>query len=332
MLTNDVYIHIGLPKTGTTFLQECYFPYLKDFFYFGIGTKASPEYYNVIHPLKSRGVMSLTDEYVRNTREQIKTASYPHKKILISDENFDGGNNFSGLADNCIVLKKIFSKPKIIFTFRRQDSFLESYYRECIKTGDFISVKYFLRYYNDSFGSYFGRGSINFDVYNLNWLLYYRHLTDTFGEENVLALPFEMLKQENTIFFTRMADFLGTGNFIPNGVKNPRHSYAALRAVRFLNRFVNNGRNGFPILIQNPFAKILPSKREGKNDLITKLRDISNNYLRMKYLSRMLSHIPCNEQQFISPEIRNKIMLIHAESNRELAEEIKIDLQKYSYY
>lgn len=100
-------IHIGVHKTGTTFLQECVFPNIK----------------NILYYYKPRDVYSVP----------AWGNEYP---ILVSDEEFcksmpDRRSKLSEL----IKLKKHFPDAKIIVGIREYESWMRSTYAQTIKTG-----------------------------------------------------------------------------------------------------------------------------------------------------------------------------------------------------
>lgn len=111
------FIHIGLHKTGTTFLQETYFPTLPDL-------------------VLVRGIWPFRS--ILDARE---------KKLLISDEAISG-NPFGGawldeFRTNLLFLKKLFRDPAIIVGFRQHDSFLLSLYKQYLHQGGTREIKCF---------------------------------------------------------------------------------------------------------------------------------------------------------------------------------------------
>lgn len=98
-----MYIHVGLPKTGTSFLQKEVFPKIKEIDYFG--------------------------------KEQIITANMKkNKKNLYSDEGLSSinieGENIYKIVER---IQKIYPKAKIIITLRKKEEWKKSYYNQTIK-------------------------------------------------------------------------------------------------------------------------------------------------------------------------------------------------------
>lgn len=98
-------IHIGLHKTGTTYLQSSLFPNLKN--------------YNVYRGYESH-------------RQLLKLGR--EKKIIISDEGISGDlwgmNYLNDFKENIYFLKKTYNNPKIIFGIRNHSSFILSVYKQ----------------------------------------------------------------------------------------------------------------------------------------------------------------------------------------------------------
>jgi len=120
-------LHIGMQRTGTTFLQHELFPKLKmryispEFFKYGhVGTLV--EYYNYI--LK--------------------------KDTLVSDENIccDMWNKEDTRFERLEILNKLFPHAKIIFATRDKEALKKSWYKKSIGVGATWSYGEFLQQIN----------------------------------------------------------------------------------------------------------------------------------------------------------------------------------------
>ena len=126
-------IHIGLPKTGTTYLQKNIFPQIckeKKILYF----------------LENRQVsVSINDHIVKRfSGDEVDSLNLPDN-ILISNENlvssFPSLSNISEYADkNLIALEKI----KILITIRNPIDYLSSVYNQILKSY-IINPEFFFR-------------------------------------------------------------------------------------------------------------------------------------------------------------------------------------------
>ena len=111
-MNKEIYFHVGLAKTGSTFLQKNFFPYLKNIKYIN------------------------THDYV-NCIDIINKTNY--KSYLISRE-FD--KQFEREIKKFI---SYFPNTKIIVAFRRHDQWIASQYKRAVKNGWHLDFK---NYYN----------------------------------------------------------------------------------------------------------------------------------------------------------------------------------------
>lgn len=337
MIGRDSIIHIGAPRTATTFLQEYYYNELEDVCFLGYSHEKRFSFDEVIEPLSFKNTASVDDDMVAGISQFIKDSNPERKKVVISFEGFFdsvNGNHFR-LANSCANLKKAFTQPKIIFTFRRQDSYIESYYRTCVFDGFYTSPKDFLGYKDGKFDGYDQRSSSNIDVTALNWGGVVDYLDETFGKENVLALPYEMFRADPQNYTSIISDFIGTDNPSIDYTLNPNAAsfnkkYYALSVMRVLNRFANNRYSSFPIIIQDPLKSILPEESPEDSFLVKKMRFVSRN-LSLRTIARLLSMIPQKKKNFFGPEICAKILELHRASNVRLSDRLGFDLSEYGY-
>lgn len=110
MISRKAVLHIGLHKTGTTYLQEYVFPKLEGIHY-SIGWRAFRNVFN----------------------------AKPGQRILVSDEgisgNFKSGNWLADFYKNVEIIKNLCGDPKIIIGFREHSKFLTSVYKQYLHEG-----------------------------------------------------------------------------------------------------------------------------------------------------------------------------------------------------
>ncbi len=141
-----IYIHVGLHRTGSTFLQKIFFK--------NLAQKNSNIIFNDNKILKI-----LKDEYIKKIIKNVFIdASYLKKKIdeevnkissennekilIISDENLIPDDLFyknkKKLFDNLKILNEIFYKPNILIFIREHKSFIKSLYNQFVNEGFYI--------------------------------------------------------------------------------------------------------------------------------------------------------------------------------------------------
>ena len=117
MYNRNITVHIGLHKTGTTFLQTHIF------------TK----------------IESLTIIRAWFTHRNITNLSFKDN-ILITDEGISGdpwkGNYFNDFKQNIKKIKHLYGDVKIIFGIRKHDEFILSLYKQYLHQKGFESVKH----------------------------------------------------------------------------------------------------------------------------------------------------------------------------------------------
>ncbi len=115
-MSKEIYFHVGLGKTGSTYLQYKVFPKFKNLHYIQRTNYAKS--FDIIHKTN-------------------------HKKYLVSNE-FD--RQFAYETDR---ISKAFPHAKIIMVLRRNDSWLASQYRRWVKNGYPFTFEKFIDLDND---------------------------------------------------------------------------------------------------------------------------------------------------------------------------------------
>lgn len=223
-----IVIHVGLGKTGTSFLQREIFPKLDNVEVFGnnnklltLETKFSSDKINII------------------SREGLSGLGEPE---------MDAGRYV--IADR---LHNIFPHAKIIVVFREKESYIRSSYSEVIKAGGV-----------EDFNTYYERiTTANPEFFDFE--KYDRYLRNLF--DNVLVLWFEELKNDPGSFIRKICDFIGVKiPDYANRHVNIQRSDKNLQMWRIINELFRSpwNKDGFFPRWSNPLAwsKILKRARE----------------------------------------------------------------------
>ena len=213
-------LHIGLPKTATTYLQKEVFPTVPAVRYLGIPRGdlfASPQDLD-------RGRRTLTACVNRSAEvwegageavlEEVfgcERAARPRGDVLVSDEGVGrSGSRPALLGAHLRALRRRaevwgFERVRILCVIRRQDHWLASHYAQISDRNPESSQEDFeamIRETVDPAG----------DRYGFGMLLDYAALTgaveDAVGAENLLVLPYERLAQEPVRFLRSVYNFL----------------------------------------------------------------------------------------------------------------------------
>jgi len=212
-------LHVGLPKTGTTFLQRRYFPRLAEYHCI-TSDQVLPSDFSFIYKInKEFDILprpTLIRKLIRKDRNlNIKKISskiqrYKNKTdlpILLSCEGLVGVS-FSPLRNNIevsLLIKSVLDIEKVILVIRRQDHYVQSLYRQLIleedRYGRFICP--------EDFVSKTPRLTALSSAVELNWLSLYQNYISIFGLDNVLCLPYEEMVKDLHGFIGRINNFLG---------------------------------------------------------------------------------------------------------------------------
>lgn len=137
----EVFLHIGLHKTGTTFLQEKVFPLFKDITYL---TRPYTQHNFAFNKLQYADDSLYCKEDILHELEKINS-----NRLLISDESFSGKPlNFSYINRSIIAkrLKEIFPDAKIMIFIRGQQELLFSHYSQYVSESGYKSIDQLLWY------------------------------------------------------------------------------------------------------------------------------------------------------------------------------------------
>jgi len=193
-------VHIGLGKTGSTFLQDEIFNKISNINYLGKKTGEYQKWLINLHYL---------DDYIFNKEQkdisrEILNLLDEEKINLISSETFTrpGGEIFSQAKR----IKNIFDDAKILLVLREPIDAILSFYK-----------------YNVSQGNITSKLSNSIDITRTPMVFYKRKpiylpdfyydeiiniYTDFFGSENICILKYEDLKNNPSEFFTELSTFI----------------------------------------------------------------------------------------------------------------------------
>ncbi len=181
-----VLVHIGYPKTATTWLQENFFPHIQNF-RFVSWREANELILNV-------DSFSYNPDIVKS-----KLLSGDEGNILISSEFFSTAINFGyhfGYYSMGVALKlaATFPDANIVIFIRRQQSLIPSAYQQYLKNGGTYSFRRWL-----SSGEVFSFEHLQYD----RLIDYYVSL---FGMERVSIYLYESFSDDNKRFLIRFCD------------------------------------------------------------------------------------------------------------------------------
>jgi len=130
------FIHIGLPKTASTYLQRRFFPRLEDICFVSRPYTQENEAFNRLQYADA----SLYDEAMLEAEiDELNRRAEGARAILLSDEHFAGSVNggFQNRGQAAERLKRVMPEAEIIVFLRGQEDFICSLYAQKVKGGMF---------------------------------------------------------------------------------------------------------------------------------------------------------------------------------------------------
>ena len=171
--------HIGLIKTGTTYLQNFYFNKI-GYNYIGKELLNKKWLYSKKHRLYNE-INYLIKNQKGVNKSLIQNSLLSHEEFIGNVWNFNINNN---IINEIAKIKNI----KIILTIRSQRDIFLSIYKQYLYEGGKLS---FLDFYNAC-----KTKKLNIFEY-LNYLKIFKNLCKKFGRTKILLVPFEMLNDNN---------------------------------------------------------------------------------------------------------------------------------------
>jgi hypothetical protein len=272
-------IHIGYPKTASTWLQEVVFPDES----LGFTTPWGNRCALAIDQLVLCGPYNFSPEeaianFKSNIHEPLSLTPVISDEILVGDP-IQGKYWGKMIADRLV---EVFPSAKVLICIREQKSYMLSAYKEYIRSGGTFPLQRFIGHNLNRHG-FTGIIQKNFLEYD-TVISYYQNL---FGKEKVLILPFEMLRLEPQFFLDSLLDFStnrkGSVNF-----ESERSAYkgGTVSIRRILNNYIpqadwGSGYMPIPLILLNKFCsftdKVIPKDYHAKVD--AKHKDIINAWV-----------------------------------------------------
>jgi hypothetical protein len=221
-------VHIGFPKTGTTYLQRSVFPAMKGIRYVDYETCA-----RLFHKMTISDPLDYDLEEIKkqvNGLSESSTTLFSLEALCVSPFVAKAAHR-SQVAQNL----KALGFDKILVVVRDQLTMLDSLYREYVHQGGTLRFKSFL----DLEGK---RNWANrqFNVDYLKYHLIIEKYIELFGRERVLVLSYEDLKDNRTAFVQKIVDFIGAEGLgsESSSKENPSLSLFSLEFLRWSNFFL----------------------------------------------------------------------------------------------
>ena len=297
-----IYFHIGLHKTGSTFLQKRIFPHLKDFI--SINYFKNKKYFKEIENLQKFNHLVYKKKEINN----LLKLKNNKKNFLISSEQFSGNGvyheigSLNGFHRNISFLKKFFPKSKIILIIRNQNDIISSFYKDEVNRGLTLN---FQEWVNNNINSN-GFNYFKYDIM-INFLFEY------FGKKNVMVgLYEEVFKDKLSIqkFFRKISKTI-----FYKKINMFKSNQSIGDQLIFLNRLINK-------MIK---TKLNTETYTGKYDYLK-----THNFLRYNFFPILTKLLGCKSKKFYINNYTKLVKDFNA-SNKKLEIILKRKLPKEYY-
>lgn len=333
------YIHVGNPKCASTSLQISFFGNHPELYHLGNGYNQQNNTYI------DEDVTTVAEVDLRYKRD---LAYNREKAIAAFKEHFEAANGEGrykavGLSSEflCFTLSNeidVTTKARrlheifgdntcIIFVFREQFSLLKSLYLEMIKGGYAGRYRNFLEY--------------TYLFQDRSWCLEFcfdrmvKLYSSIFGPENVCAIPFELLKEDEASFIRRICTAIGVSE--PNEKMRELNQQApTLGLYECMRRFNERCPHEFGSAFYEPFSVMrMATYFHNELQVAVPYNGLMSDFLRipMSQAARQFDQrTPAPDIDLSIPKaIEERLTAIYAPSNAALAEMTGYDLAKYGY-
>ncbi len=267
-------IHIGLPKCGSTTLQDRLFATHERFVYLG---RIKNGYRDAaVRELFERITFQDSLDYDANATAALlqlsrakvaASAAAPQRPVLVSAESL----SVEGRTDRRLIaerLHRLFAPARVLIILRAQPAMLQSLYLNHLRGSGqrLVSFEQWLE------GAYGGIRFTDMHRVGLNYDELVRLYEDVFGADNVVILPFEQIKDESSPFAPTLAALLDmpaaeVRACLEANVENQRMSGRHLLALRLQDRLPSGtnlarlGRRLMPPSLYEPAHRFVAGGR-----------------------------------------------------------------------
>lgn len=199
-MTVNIFIHVGLHKSASTFLQERVFPNLPMGFYHIEDNELLDADNNVTRVLDELG--NASTRLLHEIREEFLSHANDQGLILSSEELCGQQAGYDVLDSKavCENMREMFPCGKVLIIIRNQIDYILSIYcyTVTIRGEEYRTIKKFLE-----------QELVAGLSKKLRYDLLIKGYCDGYGADNVVVLPYELLRSEDAAFSKKLAKFFG---------------------------------------------------------------------------------------------------------------------------
>jgi len=323
------FIHIGYPKTGSTWFQYRGFKKHPKIGLLNYDTPEAKYDFNSLlsYICEAHDLNFSPDEIQKKFKNLVLRHNlFDDRGSCISkgiSAEMLSGNIYNGQdsVQICDRLFSVFGPVKIIIIIRSQIEMIESIYKQYVHEGGTLGINKFL-------------DNSCFPIADLINRLQYQKLINyyykIFGESYVFVGLYEMFKFRKEVLLKELYDFLevGTDHISEDEEEylNRSHHPVTLKLDRFVNLLFNN-RYGISLLGGNLFNKSLKFRDGNKMTIGTIYRRI----IIEKYLDPYVMYRFFKAKPLLKESVRESLNVHFYDCNKYLSSLLQIDLREFGY-
>ena len=332
----QIYLNVGMHKTGSTYIQSKVFPTISAVRYLGPGRVEDAEAFSVVEDLAYANPAFFDPERERD-RFQAALGEETDRPVLVSSEELFGEvtSNFHNNPFIARNLKNMFPDARVIVVVRRQNDWIESNYKQVIKGGFTLCFEPFVGWNGSAFesGRHLPGSRLRINVKELDWLRYVRNYAELFGKQNLLVLPFEQLMENPDAFVAAITDFMGVERIRIDARARVNRGYSGLglAVARVLNRIFDDQYHEPKLLKQTPFHRYFMERREA-SPFFGFMTRVTGMLTVARFVQHIVDPLSPGPARLLDERMTAALMEMHADHNRMLAEEFCPDLSRFGYF
>tara|TARA_B100000686_G_C16744611_1_gene948669 strand:- start:195 stop:1202 length:1008 start_codon:yes stop_codon:yes gene_type:complete len=211
---SNVFIRIGLPKTGSTYFQNYVFPKLNEYGKVIYNNPIFLEMKELIDDIIKKKI-SLEDNNVTLFKQKLNTflQSNADKIILCSNENLSNNGGTIGFyyEKGIELLHHFIPQAKIILFLRKHDDWIVSIYKQSILIGNFQTFDQFV-YFDDqkknNTNTYETGLLPKLNIKKIKYKKFINYLEGFFLKENIFVFDYDEFKQDNIKFVNKVTKLI----------------------------------------------------------------------------------------------------------------------------